>query len=78
MMRGLVPIAVMAALLLPAGNVLAAPPQLYNKTVTTSATISVTGAADDGTSATRPRVVQRTIYISSKGRHSPRRAIGEA
>ena len=54
-------------LLLPA-NATAAPPQLYNKTITTTATVSVSARADDGTMATYPRVVRRTLYISSKGR----------
>jgi len=68
MTRKFVLISMAAALFLPAGNALAAPAQLLNKTITVSATISVNAVADDGTSVNRPRTVQRTIYISSKGR----------
>lgn len=57
-----------AGLLLSGGIALAVPAQLYNKTVTVSATISVNAVADDGTSVNRPRTVQRIIYISTKGR----------
>jgi hypothetical protein len=60
--------AMAAVLLLPAGNAVAAPSQLLNKTVITSATISANATADDGTVTRFPRTVQRTIYISSKGR----------
>jgi hypothetical protein len=68
MTRSLVLILVAAALLVTGGSALAAPPQLYNKTITVSSTISVNAVADDGSSVNRPRTVQRTIYISSKGR----------
>jgi hypothetical protein len=39
-----------------------------NKTVLVSMTVSVSAKADDGSFATLPRNIQRTIYISSKGR----------
>lgn len=55
------------ALLLPAAA-LAAPAQLYNKTVAVSYTVTANAVAEDGTTANRPRTVQRTIYISSQGR----------
>ena len=67
-MRKLMPLSMAAALLLPGGDASAAPAQLLNKTVTTSATFSVNAVADDGTNSTMPRTVQRTIYVSSKGR----------
>ena len=58
----------MAGLFLCGGSALAVPAQLYNKTVVVSATLSVTAVADDGSALNRPRTVQRTIYISNKGR----------
>jgi hypothetical protein len=57
-----------AALLLMPGIAHAVPAQLYGKTITVSASVSVNAVAEDGTTANRPRQVQRTIYISSKGR----------
>lgn len=39
-----------------------------NKTITVSMSVSVNARAEDGSTSTLPRNVQRTIYISSKGR----------
>lgn len=58
----------MSALLLPCMDAQAAPAQLYNKTVSIAFSVSANAVAEDGTMANRPRSVQRTIYISSKGR----------
>jgi hypothetical protein len=51
-----------------AGNAAGAPPQLYGKAISVSFSATVNATAEDGTSVNRPRSVQRTIYISSKGR----------
>jgi hypothetical protein len=50
------------------GSAWAAPPQLHDKAIVTSVSIAVTARAEDGTSATRPRLIDRTIYVSTKGR----------
>lgn len=61
--------AVWTAILLSSGsNVLAAPPQVYNKTITVSWTVIPNGRADDGSVLTTPGKQGGTIYISSKGR----------
>lgn len=59
-----------ALLLLTAGvgSAWAAPPQLHDKAIYTSVSIAVTARAEDGTSANRPRQIDRIIYVSSKGR----------
>jgi hypothetical protein len=58
-----------AALLASAGASLAAPPsQLYNKAISISFSVTANAVADDGTTTSRPRQVQRTFYISTKGR----------
>ena len=44
-----------------------APAQLHNKTISISFTFMGNGTADDGTTS-RPGIIQRTLYISSKGR----------
>jgi hypothetical protein len=46
----------------------AAPPQLLDKTIVAAMTVSVNARADDGSFTRGPRHVQRTIYVSSKGR----------
>ena len=56
------------ALLLPLNSALAAPAQLYGKAISISYTVTANAVAEDGTTSSRPRTVQRTIYISSKGR----------
>jgi hypothetical protein len=45
-----------------------APPQLLGKTVSVTFSATVNGVAPDGSSSSMARNVQRTIYISSKGR----------
>ena len=56
------------ALLLPASIALAAPAQLYGKAISISYSVTANAVAEDGTTSNRPRTVQRTIYVSSKGR----------
>ena len=56
------------ALLLPASAALAAPAQLYGKAISISYSVTANAVAEDGTTSNRPRTVQRTIYVSSKGR----------
>jgi hypothetical protein len=46
----------------------AAPPQLYDKAISVSMSIAVNARAEDGTTANRPRQIDRIIYVSSKGR----------
>jgi hypothetical protein len=46
----------------------AAPAQLYNKAISIAFSVTANAVADDGTTTSRPRQVQRTFYISSKGR----------
>ena len=46
----------------------AVPPQLHNKTISIAFSVTASAVAEDGTRANRPRNIQRTIYISSKGR----------
>lgn len=62
---GLALAALAAAAIAPAA---AAPSQLANKTITVSWTATASGTAEDGSPITRPLVVQRVIYVSSKGR----------
>jgi hypothetical protein len=69
----------LAALLLPVGGALAAsaPPQLHNKTIRISFSVSVDARAPDGSRTTLPRSIDRVIYVSTKGRvfiRSSRRA----
>ncbi|OQW58240.1 MAG: hypothetical protein A4S14_07850 [Proteobacteria bacterium SG_bin9] len=45
-----------------------APKQLYNKSVFVGMSVSIPARGTDGSSADRPRSVQRVIYISSAGR----------
>jgi len=61
---------VWTAVILPSSgsNVLAAPPQVYNKTITVSWTVIPNARADDGTVLTTPGKQGGTIYISTKGR----------
>ena len=69
MMRLFALMPMVAALLVPASMASAAPPpQLYNKTISVGMTVSVNARADDGSSANLPRSIQRTIYVSTKGR----------
>jgi hypothetical protein len=56
------------ALLLPASTAFAAPAQLYGKAISISYSVTANAVAEDGTTSNRPRTVQRTIYVSSKGR----------
>jgi hypothetical protein len=55
-------------LLLSSGLASAAPTQLYGKAISISYSVTANAVAEDGTTSSRPRSVQRTIYISSKGR----------
>jgi hypothetical protein len=69
----------LAALLLSIGNASAAsaPPQLHNKTIRISFSVSIEARAQDGTMTKVPRSVDRVIYVSTKGRvfvRSSRRA----
>ena len=57
-----------SALLLPCIEAQAAPAQLYNKTISISYSVTANAVAEDGTVSNRPRTVQRTLYVSSKGR----------
>ncbi len=45
-----------------------APAQLHNKAIRMSASATVNAVAEDGSRTNVPRTVNRTIYISSKGR----------
>ena len=56
------------ALLLPMSGASAAPAQLYGKAISIAYSVTANAVAEDGTTSNRPRTVQRTIYISSKGR----------
>lgn len=56
------------ALLLQASTAFAAPAQLYGKAISISYSVTANAVAEDGTTSNRPRTVQRTIYVSSKGR----------
>ena len=56
------------ALLACADKAIAAPAQLLNKTVHFSYKFSAPAKGSDGSTITAARQVQRTIYISSKGR----------
>jgi len=57
-----------ATLLSTASNVLAAPPQLYNKTITVSWTVTPNARGDDGSVLTTPGKQGAIIFISTKGR----------
>jgi hypothetical protein len=52
----------------PGSRAATVPAQLYNKTISISLSVSADAVAEDGTRTSRPRQVQRTIYVSSKGR----------
>jgi hypothetical protein len=60
--------ALLALPLLTAGPAVAAPPQLLDKAITVSFSVSVTARSEDGRSTARPRQIDRIIYVSSKGR----------
>jgi hypothetical protein len=67
-MLGRLPVT-LCLLALGSGAATAAPPQLLDKAVTVSFTISVDARAEDGSgTAARPRHVERVIYVSTKGR----------
>lgn len=50
------------------GNANAAPPQLMNKTVNVSFTVSIPAKGSDGSTLTTSRQTSRQIYVSTQGR----------
>lgn len=57
-----------AALMAMGGHTLAAPAQLYNKTISVSFSVSIEGKGSDGSTVNHPRQSSRLIYVSSQGR----------
>jgi len=68
-MTRILAVAWMAVILpLSGSSALAAPPQLYNKTITVSWTVIPNARGDDGSVLTTPGKQGGTIYISTQGR----------